>query len=91
MAVTAPALDDQRAAVVSKAVLRAAEALGLKARRLATIIGTSEPTLSRLKAGGYARSADGVWTATGKEAPAAGEGGAKKKAGKRRGRRKKSA
>ena len=51
MAITAPAQDDQRAAVVSKAVLRAAEALGLKARRLAAIIGTSEPTLSRLKAG----------------------------------------
>ena len=37
------------AAVVSKALLRAAEALGLSSAELAEIIGTSESTLSRLR------------------------------------------
>jgi hypothetical protein len=39
--------------VVGKAVLRAAEQLGLSARRLAAVLGTSEPTVSRLKAGTF--------------------------------------
>lgn len=39
------------AAVVSKALLRAAEALGLSASELAGIIGTSESTLSRIRNG----------------------------------------
>jgi len=42
-----PVLDE--AAVVSKALLRAAEALGLSSAELAEIIGTSESTLSRLR------------------------------------------
>ncbi|MBW1762270.1 MAG: DUF2384 domain-containing protein [Deltaproteobacteria bacterium] len=37
------------ASVVSKALLRAAEALGLSSSELAGIIGTSESTLSRLR------------------------------------------
>lgn len=44
---------DERGAVVGKAVLRAAEQLGLSARRLAAVLGTSEPTVSRLKAGTF--------------------------------------
>lgn len=36
-------------AVVTKAVVRAADALGLSARRLAQIIGVSEPSVSRMK------------------------------------------
>jgi hypothetical protein len=39
------------ATVVSKALLRAAEALGLSASELAGIIGTSESTLSRIRNG----------------------------------------
>ena len=42
-----------RAVVVTKATLRAAEAMGINARRLSAIIGTSEPTISRMKTGGY--------------------------------------
>ncbi len=38
-------------AVVGKAVLRAAEKLGLPAKTLARVIGVSEPTLSRIKSG----------------------------------------
>mgnify|MGYP001553761543 FL=1 len=37
------------AAVVSKALLRAAEALGLASSELAEIVGTSESTLSRIR------------------------------------------
>lgn len=40
-----------RGLVVTKAVLRAAEALGLTAKRLAQAIGSSEPTISRMKSG----------------------------------------
>ena len=39
------------AAVVSKALLRAAEAWGLSSAELAEIIGTSESTLSRIRTG----------------------------------------
>lgn len=35
--------------VVTKAVLRSADALGLSARRLAQVIGVSEPSVSRMK------------------------------------------
>lgn len=45
----APALD--RGAVLTKAMLRAADILGLNARLLARVIGVSEPTLSRMKRG----------------------------------------
>ena len=51
MSLLAPAVETDRAAVVTKAVLRAAEALGLTARRLSQVIGASEPTVSRMKAG----------------------------------------
>ena len=50
---TASDLPADRAAVVTKAVLRAADAVGLSARRLATVIGTSEPTISRMKKGAF--------------------------------------
>jgi hypothetical protein len=53
MPTLAPIAEDDRAAVVTKAVLRAAEALGLSARRLGQVIGTSEPTVSRMKAGSF--------------------------------------
>ncbi len=46
-------IEADRAAVVTKAVLRAADALGLTARRLAQVIGASEPTVSRMKAGSH--------------------------------------
>ena len=45
----AAALD--RGAVLTKAMLRAADILGLNARALARVIGVSEPTLSRMKRG----------------------------------------
>ena len=48
MAVVASIVPDE-ASVVSKALLRAAEALGLSSSELAGIIGTSESTLSRLR------------------------------------------
>lgn len=44
---------EEVAVVVTKAVLRAAEALGLTARRLAQAIGSSEPTISRMKNGAH--------------------------------------
>jgi hypothetical protein len=43
-----------RGAVVTKAVVKAAEHLGLSARTLGGIIGVSEPTVSRMKSGNYA-------------------------------------
>lgn len=39
--------------VLGKAVLRAAERLGLTARTLGTVVGLSEPTVSRLKRGEF--------------------------------------
>jgi hypothetical protein len=48
---TSPA---ERSAVVSKAVVRSAEALGLRNAELARVLGVSEPTASRLRAGAYA-------------------------------------
>ena len=47
-----------RSAVLTKAVLRAAEELGVSARTLATIIGVSEATLSRMKKGSFELEAD---------------------------------
>jgi DNA-binding XRE family transcriptional regulator len=44
---------DQRAAVVTKAIARAADLLGLTNAALARTIGVSEPTVSRLRRGGY--------------------------------------
>ena len=48
MSVAASSAPDE-ASVVSKALLRAAEALGLSSAELAEIIGTSESTLSRVR------------------------------------------
>lgn len=39
--------------VITKAVLRTADRLGLKARALAHVIGVSEPTVSRMKRGDH--------------------------------------
>ncbi len=46
-----PFSDLDRGAVLTKAVLRSADILGLNARILARVIGVSEPTLSRMKRG----------------------------------------
>jgi len=51
MARPAPDLGSDRQATVAKAMLRAAELLGLTARDLAAVVGVSEATLSRLKRG----------------------------------------
>jgi len=53
MAPAHPALDlgPDRQATVAKAMLRAADLLGLTARDLSAVIGVSEATLSRLKHG----------------------------------------
>ncbi len=48
MSVVASIAPDE-ATVVSKALLRAAEALGLSSAELAAIVGTSESTLSRIR------------------------------------------
>ena len=53
-----PASPDQRSAVVSKAVCRAAEMLGLTNAALARTIGVSEATASRLRAGATMLEAD---------------------------------
>jgi transcriptional regulator with XRE-family HTH domain len=45
------AQDPHRAAVLTKAVLRASDRLGLTGRQLGQIIGVSEATVSRLKRG----------------------------------------
>jgi hypothetical protein len=42
------------AAVLTKAVLRAAERLGLTSKALAGVIGVSEATVSRMRSGAYA-------------------------------------
>ncbi len=42
-----------QAAVLTKAVLRAAEQLGVSAKALSSVIGVSEATLSRMKKGNY--------------------------------------
>ena len=46
----------QKDKVVTTAVLRAADAMGLTAKRLAAVIGASEPTVSRMKAGAFVLS-----------------------------------
>lgn len=51
MVTTALDVRATEAAVVAKAAVRAAERLGMPARTLAAVIGVSEPTLSRIKAG----------------------------------------
>lgn len=44
---------EEKGALVTKAVLRAADELGLSARRLAQVIGVSEPSVSRMKNAGF--------------------------------------
>lgn len=48
-----PAAASESAAVLTKAVLRAAEKLGLSARALAGVLGISEATVSRMRAHAY--------------------------------------
>jgi hypothetical protein len=43
-----------RAAILTKATVRAADRLGLPARKLALVLGVSEPSVSRMKKGAYA-------------------------------------
>lgn len=50
---TKPRAAPDQAAVLTKAVLRAARQLGLTNKVLATIIGLSEATVSRMRAGEY--------------------------------------
>lgn len=51
---TQPKPRPSEVAVVTKAVLRAAQALDVPAKALAGIIGVSEATASRMKSGGFA-------------------------------------
>ncbi|MDU8945698.1 MbcA/ParS/Xre antitoxin family protein [Ovoidimarina sediminis] len=55
MVLPSRALDDRPdpGAVLTRAALRAAALLGLTARELAGVLGLSEPTVSRMKSGGY--------------------------------------
>ena len=48
---TAPVEDPAAESVLAKAVLSAAERLGLRSRQLATVIGSSEASISRLQHG----------------------------------------
>jgi hypothetical protein len=48
-----PAANSQSAAVVTKAALRAAARLGMTARAFAQVVGLSEATVSRMRAGEY--------------------------------------
>jgi hypothetical protein len=48
-----PASAADQAAVVTKAVLKAATRLGLTNKLLASVIGVSEATVSRMRSGGY--------------------------------------
>jgi hypothetical protein len=43
----------EKGKVITMAVLRAADVMGLTAKRLAAVIGASEPTVSRMKAGAF--------------------------------------
>lgn len=49
MSQTLTAGDPERARVMTMAVVRAAEKLGLSGKELATILGVSEPTVSRMR------------------------------------------
>jgi hypothetical protein len=46
--------EPDEAGIVTRAVLRAADRLGIKSTVLARIVGVSEPTVSRMRKGGYA-------------------------------------
>ena len=54
----APAPRAEAAAVVTKAVLRAADALDVKGNLLAIVLGLSEATLSRMRKGEFALAVD---------------------------------
>ena len=53
-----PASTVDQAAVLTKATLRAATQLGLTNKLLATVIGVSEATVSRMRSGDYRSNAD---------------------------------
>lgn len=55
MPISQPESDRRSAesAVLTKATVRAAERLGLPARTLASVLGLSEPTISRMRKGDY--------------------------------------
>ena len=55
----APAKDGNAAQVLSKAVVRASERLGIKANVLARILGVSPSTVSRMSKGAYTLDANG--------------------------------
>lgn len=55
---SAAKIDDDRARVLTQAVAEAARRLGLKSTQLKAVIGTSQPTASRLLNGKYQLSAD---------------------------------
>ncbi len=52
-ALQSAAMRSEAGAVITKAVLRAADQLDISARTLATVIGVSEPTMSRMKRGEF--------------------------------------
>ena len=53
-----PSQAPDEAAVVTKAVLRAADRLGIKSNVLARVVGVSEPTVSRMRRGDYLLAKD---------------------------------
>lgn len=53
-----PSVSPGESAVLTKAVLRAAERLGLTSRALAAVLGVSEATVSRMKGGAHRLAAD---------------------------------
>ena len=48
-----PEFTAKESSVITKATIRAAEGLGIKANALAKIVGVSEPTISRMRKGDY--------------------------------------
>ena len=51
--ISPPDRKNAESAVLTKATVRAAERLRLPARTLAAVLGLSEPTISRMRKGGY--------------------------------------
>jgi DNA-binding XRE family transcriptional regulator len=51
-------ISSEKDKVVTKAVLRAAERLGLTAKSLGQVLGVSEPTVSRMKQGAFVIKSD---------------------------------
>ena len=52
-AVPLPGSDPKESSVITKATLRAADGLGIKGNVLSSIVGLSEPTISRMRNGEY--------------------------------------